>query len=85
VSAHSYLVEILEHPPTVRLSAPVTVVAAGDDASTSRAGQLYQQWQVLAEQVELHELENGGHYFLRTRPADAAHAVLRHTRELISR
>jgi surfactin synthase thioesterase subunit len=85
VSAHSYLVEILENPPPVRVSAPVTVIAAADDASTSRAGQLYQQWQVLAGQVELYELENGGHYFLRTRPAEAAQAVLHHTRELISR
>jgi hypothetical protein len=26
--------------------------------------------------VDLHELADGGHYFPRTRPAEAAHAVL---------
>jgi hypothetical protein len=31
---------------------------------------------LLAEQVELHELVDGGHYFLRTRPAEAGQAVL---------
>ena len=41
----------------------------------SRSG--YRDWQLLAEHVELHELADGGHYFLRTRPAEAAQAVLR--------
>ena len=30
----------------------------------------------LVEHVDLHEIADGGHYFLRTRPADAARAVL---------
>ena len=34
---------------------------------------------ILADQVDLHELVDGGHYFLRTRPAEAAEAVLVHT------
>ena len=28
------------------------------------------EWRLLAEQVDLHELADGGHYFLRTRPAE---------------
>jgi amino acid adenylation domain-containing protein len=34
-------------------------------------------WQLLADEVELHELADGGHYFLRTRPGETAQAVLR--------
>jgi hypothetical protein len=39
---------------------------------------------LLAQQVELHELTDGGHYFPRTRPADAGQAVLRSVRMLAS-
>ena len=58
------------------LSAPVTVVVATDDPSTADARDRHRDWQLLAEHVDLHELEAGGHYFLRTRPTEAAHAVL---------
>ena len=55
----------------MRLSAPVTVVVAADDPShggVSRAA--HRDWQLLAEHVDLHELTDGGHYFLRTRPTE---------------
>ena len=44
----------------------------------SRRGSAYGtgDWELLAEHVDLHELADGGHYFLRTRPAEAAQAVL---------
>jgi surfactin synthase thioesterase subunit len=77
VSAHTYLADALDAPPAVRLSAPVTVVAAADDPVTAQAGHRYHDWQLLATRVELHELSGGGHYFLRTRPDEAAQAVLR--------
>ena len=60
----------------VRLSAPVTVVVAADDPATPDPGRGHRDWQLLATRVDLHELADGGHYFLRTRPADAAQAVL---------
>jgi surfactin synthase thioesterase subunit len=74
LSAHRYLVEALDGPSTVRLTVPVTAVLAGDDphADPSR----YREWERLAEQVELHRLDEGGHYFLRTNPAQAARALL---------
>ncbi|HEX8518383.1 MAG TPA: alpha/beta fold hydrolase, partial [Pseudonocardia sp.] len=66
--------------PAVRLAAPVTVVVAADDPSTADAARRHAQWRVLADEVDLHELPDGGHYFLRTRPERAAevvaHAVL---------
>ena len=60
-----------------RLSAPVTVVVAADDPITPGFRVRHRDWELLAEHVDLHELADGGHYFLRTRPAEAAQAVLR--------
>ena len=76
VSAHRYLADALDRPPEVKLSAPVTVVVAADDAYTADFADRYRDWQFLADRVDLHELADGGHYFLRTRPAEAAQAVL---------
>ena len=76
VSAHRYLADALDSPPAVKLSAPVTVVLAADDPYTADFAGRHRDWQFLADQVDLYELA-GGHYFLRTRPAEAARAVLR--------
>ena len=77
VSAHRYFADALDNPPTVKLSAPVTVVVAADDPSTAQFPRRYRDWQLLAEHVDLHELADGGHNFLRSRPAEAAQAVRR--------
>jgi surfactin synthase thioesterase subunit len=77
VSAHRYLAGALATPPAARLSAPVTVVVAADDPNTAEFGRRHRDWQLLAEQVDLLELVDGGHYFPRTRPGQAAQAVLR--------
>jgi surfactin synthase thioesterase subunit len=76
VCAHRYFAEALEAPPAVKLAAPLTVVVAADDPSTAGYADRHRDWQLLAEHVDLHELADGGHYFLRTRPADAARVVL---------
>lgn len=77
VSAHRYFADALDTAPAVKLSAPVTVVVAADDPSTAEFPRRHRDWQLLAEHVDLHELADGGHYFLRTRPTEAAQAVLR--------
>ena len=77
MSANRYLADALDDPPAVKLSAPVTVVVADDDPSTAESSRRHRDWQLLAEHVDLHELADGGHHFLRTRPTDAAQAVLR--------
>ncbi|MFB7218057.1 amino acid adenylation domain-containing protein [Streptomyces sp. NPDC056227] len=77
LSAHRYFADALDSPPTLKLTAPVTVVVAADDPSTAEYSRRHRDWQLLAEQVDLHELTDGGHYFLRTRPTEAAQAVLR--------
>ncbi|GAA2729684.1 amino acid adenylation domain-containing protein [Streptomyces nogalater] len=76
LSAHRYLLAALASPPPVRLSAPVTVVVAADDPHTAGYAERHQDWRLLADHVELHELPDGGHYFPRTRPDGAARAVL---------
>jgi amino acid adenylation domain-containing protein len=77
VSAHCWIADALDRPAAVKLSAPVTVVVAADDPYTAGSRHRYREWQLVADQVDLHELADGGHYFLRTRPAQAAQAVLR--------
>jgi surfactin synthase thioesterase subunit len=76
-SAHRYFADALDAPYTERLSVPVSVVVAADDPKTTEYPHRYREWELLAEHVDLHELADGGHYFLRTRPAEAARAVLR--------
>jgi amino acid adenylation domain-containing protein len=77
VSASRYLADALDDPPAAKLSAPVTVVVAADDPVTAEFPSRHRDWQLLAERVDLRELADGGHYFLRTRPAEAAAAVRR--------
>ncbi|MBV7698128.1 amino acid adenylation domain-containing protein [Streptomyces sp. TRM70350] len=81
-SAHRYFADALESPWPVKLSAPVTVVVAADDPNTAGFADRHRDWQLLADHVDLHELADGGHYFLRTRPAEAARAVLGATEPL---
>ena len=74
----------LDNPPPERLSAPVTVVVAADDPTTAGFRARHRDWELLAEHVDLHELADGGHYFPRTRPAEAGQAVLQSAEMLFS-
>ncbi|MYS16536.1 thioesterase domain-containing protein, partial [Streptomyces sp. SID4982] len=76
LSAHRYFRDALENPPAVRLSAPVSVVVAADDPYTAGYTGAHGDWLLLADHVDLHELPDGGHYFPRLRPTEAAKAVL---------
>jgi len=76
VSAHHYLADALDTPPALKLSVPVTMVVAADDPNTAELPGRHRDWQLLAEYVDLYELSDGGHYFLLTRPTEAAQAVL---------
>ena len=59
------------------------MVVAADDPDTADYPRRYRDWHLLAERVDLHELAEGGHYFLRTRPTETARAVL-HAAELLT-
>jgi surfactin synthase thioesterase subunit len=82
LAAHRYFVEQLDDPPAVKLAAPLTVVVAADDPVTIEWPGRSADWQLLADHVDAFELADGGHYFLRTRPTEAAEAVLRASRPL---
>lgn len=77
VSANQYLADAMDTPASAKLSPPVTVVVAADDPHTAGFRDLYRDWRFVAEDVDLHEISGGGHYFLRSRPGEAAQAVLR--------
>ncbi|MGI9422299.1 MAG: amino acid adenylation domain-containing protein [Hyphomicrobiaceae bacterium] len=76
-AANRYLADVLESPPESKLSAPVTVLGAADDSATAGLSRRYRDWQIVARQVDLHVLDGGGHYFLRTRPKEVANIILR--------
>ncbi|GAA0603036.1 amino acid adenylation domain-containing protein [Kutzneria viridogrisea] len=76
VTAHRYFAEAIDTPPA-KLAAPVTAVLAADDPATEGFAERHADWRLFADRVALHELPEGGHYFLRTRPEAAADAVLR--------
>jgi amino acid adenylation domain-containing protein len=84
VTAHRYLADLLEAVPGP-IPVPATVVVAADDPSTDEFAHRHRDWQLVAEHVDLEQLPDGGHYFLRTRPAEAADVVHRAARLLPSR
>ncbi|MDH3680151.1 MAG: amino acid adenylation domain-containing protein [Acidimicrobiia bacterium] len=75
VSAHEWFVDMLQNPPSAMLSAPVTVVVAVDDPATANYPSGHLDWKLVADSVDLHELVEGDHYFLRTNPQCAAQLV----------
>ncbi|EFE65015.1 non-ribosomal peptide synthetase [Streptomyces viridosporus ATCC 14672] len=77
VSAHRYFADLLDAPPAVKLSVPVTVVVTTDDPITAGHSRRHRDWELLAAHVDLRELAEGGHYFPRSCPTEAAQVVLR--------
>ncbi len=72
--AHRWFIDRLAAQQPAKLSTPVVAVVADDDSSLSDTGP--EGWTQLVEDVEVLHLKQGGHYFLRTEPSDAAQAVL---------
>ncbi|MFF4468296.1 amino acid adenylation domain-containing protein [Streptomyces sp. NPDC001599] len=71
-TSHRHLIRLQEQPRPHRLAAPVDVVVARDDPQTAQAARAVGAWRALAERVTLHELDDGGPYFITTRPALSA-------------
>ncbi|MFD5653613.1 amino acid adenylation domain-containing protein [Streptomyces sp. NPDC127039] len=74
-TSHRHLIRLQEQPRPHRLAAPVDVVVARDDPRTAQAARAVGAWRALAERVTLHELDDGGPYFVATRPALSAARV----------
>ncbi|NEE20698.1 amino acid adenylation domain-containing protein [Streptomyces sp. SID7499] len=75
LTANTHLLGIHEDAAAHRVEAPVEVVVARDDASTAGFAETYGDWKAVSDRVTLHELTEGGHYFVSARPADAADLV----------
>ncbi|MEU2665815.1 amino acid adenylation domain-containing protein [Micromonospora sp. NPDC007220] len=71
VGSHRYLRDRVGEP----LPVPVTVVVAADDPLTAGPGAAHEAWRRIAADVELREIDGGGHYFCRTRAAEVAAIV----------
>ncbi|MFE9007773.1 amino acid adenylation domain-containing protein [Streptomyces sp. NPDC007875] len=75
LTAGRHLRAVGENPEAYRLDAPVEVVVARDDAATAALTEEYGGWKAISDRITLHELAAGGHYFVRTRPAETAALV----------
>jgi surfactin synthase thioesterase subunit len=71
-SGHRYFIDARERPEPVRLRTPLTFVGADGDRVIDGFQASYRDWNQIAADVELHELDGGGHYFARTRAAAVA-------------
>jgi amino acid adenylation domain-containing protein len=75
LTSNNHLLRVHQDPATHRIGTPVDVVVARDDTSTAHFGTAYGNWKAVSGLVTLHVLEQGGHSFVCTRPADAAELV----------
>ena len=73
-STNGYLIGA-QQEPVARLQTPVHVVLAADDPTTSGPDGRHRSWARIADTVEGYLLAEGGHYFIRSRPADVAALV----------
>ncbi|WP_369359708.1 amino acid adenylation domain-containing protein [Streptomyces sp. cg2] len=75
LTANQFLIDVREVPRAHRIDAPVDVVVADDDPSTAGAADRHLAWKAVSDTVALHELARGGHYFVGSRPGEAAALV----------
>jgi surfactin synthase thioesterase subunit len=74
-STNDYFLNLQQQPPVRRLTTPVDAVVADDDPTTPGATERFERWRTAAETVGLHRIDEGGHYFIRSRAVRAAAAV----------
>ncbi|AZQ32232.1 amino acid adenylation domain-containing protein [Streptomyces cyaneochromogenes] len=75
LTAGSRLIRLREDTAAYRIDAPVDVVVARDDPAAADYAQGYGDWKAVSDHVTILELEQGGPYFVSTRPVDAADVV----------
>jgi pimeloyl-ACP methyl ester carboxylesterase len=74
-AANQHLIGARRNPGAHRVATPVVVVVADDDPSTAGYAARHADWGLLAGAVSLRVVPDGGHYFVRTRAAEAARIV----------
>ncbi|WP_089156221.1 non-ribosomal peptide synthetase [Micromonospora sp. NBS 11-29] len=75
VTANRYQLDMLAQPRRHRVDVPLHVVVATDDPGTRGYDHRYADWRLVADRVELHEVADGGHYFVGSRPGVTAALV----------
>jgi surfactin synthase thioesterase subunit len=76
VSANEHLVGVAEDPGAHRLETPLTVVYAVDDPFTPPGPRRREGWAQIADDLDVEELVDGGHYFCEEVPARVARLVM---------
>jgi len=74
LEANKYLLSQLEHVGK-KTEVPTSLVVACDDPATKGYAANYRSWLTLVENIELLELDEGGHYFMRTQPQNVANLI----------
>jgi amino acid adenylation domain-containing protein len=74
-STNRYLTDVQGDPAAHRVGVPVEVVVATDDPTTKGYERRHRAWAGVTGPVTLRVLDGGGHYFVRTRPAEVAALV----------
>ena len=80
-SAARYIARIHDGDSGVRIHAPIVNVVANDDPLTKGYRRKYKNWHLVSERVRLRVLEDGGHYFIKTRASQTAELILRELQE----
>lgn len=82
--ASRYLERAYSSKGALRVRAPILNVVAEDDVLTEGYGKKHRNWRLFSERVELHVLDGGGHYFIKTRPKETADLILNWVEKLES-
>lgn len=72
LASHRYLLDAPNTWEGQRLTAAITMVAADDDPYTPGVSEAFLNWKPFTTEVQLQHLDDGGHYFCRTRPQQVA-------------
>ncbi|MDX3854290.1 non-ribosomal peptide synthetase [Streptomyces sp. AK02-01A] len=76
-NGYRYFIELSQERPDWKIEAPFTAVVAADDKGLVDAVDEYRAWDMVASDVRFHQLESGGHYFVRGNPATTGELIER--------
>lgn len=74
--SHRYFMNAPKIWHGMRLNAQLSVVVTSDDAFTPAYATNYLRWNAFSDNVELLELNDGGHFFCRTKPLEVAEIIV---------
>ena len=75
-TANRYLTTVVDGADGWRLAAPLTLVYAQDDPLTLEHGTRLPAWSAVSDDVSVHRIPRGGHYFCQSEPEAVARVVV---------